>query len=86
MHFLSVGRWFSFVCRFPVSHVDADVACLVSSMRGTIVVPCSYALGGMFRVVFVLSTVANLQMIIGIPRQIFSNVSSAWYLMVILRF
>ena len=45
---LSSEMWSSLVCRFPVSYVDADVACLVSSMRGTIVVPCSFALGGMF--------------------------------------
>ena len=55
--FLSSEMWSSLVCRFPVSYVDADVACLVSSMRGTIVVPCSFALGGMFSVVFVLGTV-----------------------------
>ena len=46
--FLSSEMWSSLVCRFPVSYVDADVACLVSSMRGTIVAPCSFALSGMF--------------------------------------
>ena len=55
--FLSSEMWSSLVCRFPVSYVDVDVACVVSSMRGTIVVPCSFALGGMFWVVFVLGTV-----------------------------
>ena len=40
--------WPSLVCRFPVSYVDVDVACLVSSMRGTIDVPCSFALSSMF--------------------------------------
>ena len=46
--FLSSEMWSSLVCRFPVSYVDVDVACLVSSLRGTIVVACSFALGGMF--------------------------------------
>ena len=46
--FLSSEMWSSLVCRFRVSYVETDVACLVSSMRGTIVVPCSFALGGMF--------------------------------------
>ena len=45
---LSSEMWSSLVCRFPVSYVDVDVACLVSSMRGTIDVPCSFALSSMF--------------------------------------
>ena len=57
MYLFFIGCGSSVVFGFPVSYVDADVASLVSSVRGTIVVPCSFALSGMFRVVFVLGTV-----------------------------
>ena len=56
---LSSELWSSLVCRSSVSYVDTHVAFLVSSMGGTIDVPCLFAIGGIFGVVSVLGTVTH---------------------------